>query len=275
MTEVSFVSEAEFAAAQSAAPPRRRARPSAPAAPPAPRPEPSRSSRRPSPRPAEPEAPEQAVAALEPPAPEPDADHAAGGDARPADRGACRRAPGRCSGSSRTRRRRPRRRCGRPRSRCRRRRRAPSRRSSGPRSRRPRRPRRRPRPPPSRRRRRRWRSRPRRGRGRARARPRRARTPQAETVMAALQARGRPGGQRGATPATPPTPATEPTVTPADRADGRRSATSLPVGPPMTGSEKDGLRLAVQRCWNVPAGLRDAQELQGDAGGRARRRTAR
>ncbi len=27
-------------------------------------------------------------------------------------------------------------------------------------------------------------------------------------------------------------------------------------------SEKDGLKLAVQRCWNVPAGLRDAQELK-------------
>ena len=49
------------------------------------------------------------------------------------------------------------------------------------------------------------------------------------------------------------TPPTEPTAS---------AATSLPVGPPLTGSEKDGLRLAVQRCWNVPAGLRDAQELK-------------
>jgi hypothetical protein len=39
-------------------------------------------------------------------------------------------------------------------------------------------------------------------------------------------------------------------------------ATSLPAGPPITGAERDGLRLAVQACWNVPAGLRDAQELR-------------
>ena len=30
----------------------------------------------------------------------------------------------------------------------------------------------------------------------------------------------------------------------------------------MTGSEKNGLKLAVQKCWNVPAGLRDARELK-------------
>jgi hypothetical protein len=40
------------------------------------------------------------------------------------------------------------------------------------------------------------------------------------------------------------------------------ATTSLPVGPPLTGGERDGLKLAVQRCWNVPAGLRDAQELR-------------
>jgi hypothetical protein len=54
--------------------------------------------------------------------------------------------------------------------------------------------------------------------------------------------------------ATPPTP-------PAVTAPTAAAATSLPVGPPLTTGEKDGLRLAVQRCWNVPAGLRDAQEL--------------
>jgi hypothetical protein len=43
---------------------------------------------------------------------------------------------------------------------------------------------------------------------------------------------------------------------------GEAAATSLPVGPPITSAERDGLRLAVQRCWNVPAGLRDAQELR-------------
>jgi hypothetical protein len=30
----------------------------------------------------------------------------------------------------------------------------------------------------------------------------------------------------------------------------------------LTAGEKDGLRLAVQACWNVPAGLRDANELK-------------
>ena len=34
------------------------------------------------------------------------------------------------------------------------------------------------------------------------------------------------------------------------------------MGPPLSNSEKDGLKLAVQRCWNVPAGVRDAQELK-------------
>ena len=34
------------------------------------------------------------------------------------------------------------------------------------------------------------------------------------------------------------------------------------MGPPLSNAEKDGLKLAVQRCWNVPAGVRDAQELK-------------
>jgi hypothetical protein len=77
---------------------------------------------------------------------------------------------------------------------------------------------------------------------------------------------------------TPPTPATETPPTPPSDATIARAiaaavqaaqaeaaaaaATSLPVGPPITAAERDGLRLAVQRCWNVPAGLRDAQELK-------------
>jgi hypothetical protein len=69
---------------------------------------------------------------------------------------------------------------------------------------------------------------------------------QAESVLERLRAR-----QEGATPPTPPTPATE-----------TAASTSLPVGPPITSGERDGLRLAVQQCWNVPAGLRDAQELR-------------
>jgi hypothetical protein len=30
----------------------------------------------------------------------------------------------------------------------------------------------------------------------------------------------------------------------------------------MTAGEKDGLKFAIQQCWNVPAGLREAQELK-------------
>jgi hypothetical protein len=77
---------------------------------------------------------------------------------------------------------------------------------------------------------------------------------QAAAVMAAVQ---QEAARRPETPPTPATPATEPT-----RTEPTAAATSLPVGPPLTNSEKDGLKLAVQRCWNVPAGLRDAQELK-------------
>ncbi len=73
---------------------------------------------------------------------------------------------------------------------------------------------------------------------------------QAEAVLAALQQNATPPS---ATPATKPA-RTQPTAPAA--------ATSLPVGPPMTGAEKEGLKLAVQRCWNVPAGVRDASELK-------------
>jgi hypothetical protein len=59
------------------------------------------------------------------------------------------------------------------------------------------------------------------------------------------------------------TPPTEPTTTaPTPPSEGRAEATSLPSGPPITNSERDGLRLAVQKCWNLPAGLRDAGELK-------------
>jgi hypothetical protein len=83
----------------------------------------------------------------------------------------------------------------------------------------------------------------------------------AEAVMAALKREvEREAARRRAEPqATAATPATQPSITEPTAAS---PATSLPVGPPLTNSEKDGLRLAVQRCWNVPAGLRDAQELK-------------
>lgn len=68
--------------------------------------------------------------------------------------------------------------------------------------------------------------------------------------------------QDAATPPTPPTPPSVTAATPAAGTDGDRPETSLPSGPPITNAEKDGLRLAVQRCWVVPAGLRDASELR-------------
>jgi len=36
---------------------------------------------------------------------------------------------------------------------------------------------------------------------------------------------------------------------------------SVPVGPPLTGGEREGLVLAVQKCWNVPVGLQNADDL--------------
>ncbi|WP_154444446.1 hypothetical protein [Halovulum marinum] len=40
------------------------------------------------------------------------------------------------------------------------------------------------------------------------------------------------------------------------------AAAEVPQGPPLTAGEKDALRLAVQRCWNVPAGLANAEDLR-------------
>ncbi len=36
---------------------------------------------------------------------------------------------------------------------------------------------------------------------------------------------------------------------------------SAPKGPPLTSSERNGLVLAVQQCWNVPVGVQDAGDL--------------
>ena len=98
-------------------------------------------------------------------------------------------------------------------------------------------------------------------RPRPEARPRDA---GAESVMAALKREvAKEVAQRKvepqATPATEPTPATAaPTVTEPTATE----ATSLTVGLPLSNTEKDGLKLAVQRCWKVAAGVRDAQELK-------------
>jgi hypothetical protein len=77
---------------------------------------------------------------------------------------------------------------------------------------------------------------------------------QAEAVLAAVQQ------EAARKPAAAPVP--EPATSPAESRTTSAAATSLPVGPPLSSSEKEGLKLAVQRCWNVPAGLRDAQELK-------------
>jgi hypothetical protein len=76
----------------------------------------------------------------------------------------------------------------------------------------------------------------------------------AEAVMAAV----RQEAARRAAAATPPTPATPPTET----EPTAPTATSLPVGPPLTNAEKDGLKFAIRECWVVPAGLREAEDLK-------------
>jgi hypothetical protein len=37
---------------------------------------------------------------------------------------------------------------------------------------------------------------------------------------------------------------------------------NVPLGPPMTQGEKEGLRFAVQKCWNVPDGIKGAADLR-------------
>jgi hypothetical protein len=79
-------------------------------------------------------------------------------------------------------------------------------------------------------------------------------TPAPPTSQAAIQSAvaAAAAAAAGATPPTQPT-VTQPTAP---------TSSSLPEGPPISASEKDGLRFAIQRCWNVPAGLRDAEELK-------------
>jgi hypothetical protein len=117
-------------------------------------------------------------------------------------------------------------------------------------------------------------------------------TPQPETRITDLPVSARPLGRAGnmarpapepapqataaatppPTPTTTPTPAPAPTPTPAPTpAPSAQPAPSQPTaptqaavaaGPPLTQGEKDGLKFAITQCWNVPAGLRDAQDLQ-------------
>jgi hypothetical protein len=44
-------------------------------------------------------------------------------------------------------------------------------------------------------------------------------------------------------------------------AEAENNKPAVPVGPPLTGGERAGLVLAVQKCWNVPIGLQNADDL--------------
>ena len=74
---------------------------------------------------------------------------------------------------------------------------------------------------------------------------------------------------RGATPPSEPTPPTvtaaTPPSTPPDAS--QETETSLPSGPPITNAEKDGLRLAVQRCWVGARRCARRGRVEGCAGG--------
>jgi hypothetical protein len=123
--------------------------------------------------------------------------------------------------------------------------------------------------------------------------------PQPQTRLTDLPVSSRPLGRAGnmarlapaAAPAPAPAPAAQPTVTaaatpqptppqptppaqtqaptptpappqPAPSQAAAPSQASVAAGPPLTQGEKDGLKFAVSSCWNVPAGLRDAQDLE-------------
>ncbi|MFK5998406.1 MAG: hypothetical protein QM492_09900 [Rhodobacterales bacterium] len=44
-------------------------------------------------------------------------------------------------------------------------------------------------------------------------------------------------------------------------AEAQNNKPVVPLGPPLTGGERAGLVLAVQKCWNVPIGLQNADNL--------------
>jgi outer membrane biosynthesis protein TonB len=64
------------------------------------------------------------------------------------------------------------------------------------------------------------------------------------------------------TPTPTPSPAPAPSSQPAPGQPAAPSQAAVAAGPPLTQGEKDGLKFAISRCWNVPAGLREAQELE-------------
>jgi outer membrane biosynthesis protein TonB len=94
----------------------------------------------------------------------------------------------------------------------------------------------------------------------------------AEPARVAAPAPPRPRPQRvaraaEAEPEPTPEPRTQPAETPAEtpaQAPSRPTATATAPerrGPPLTFSEKDGIRFAIERCWSVPVGLEAAENL--------------
>lgn len=45
------------------------------------------------------------------------------------------------------------------------------------------------------------------------------------------------------------------------KAEAENNKPAVLLGPPLTGSEREGLVFAVQQCWNVPIGLQNADDL--------------
>lgn len=75
-----------------------------------------------------------------------------------------------------------------------------------------------------------------------------------------------PQATAAATPPPTPTPTPAPPAAPSSQASSSQPSAptqgAVAAGPPLTQGEKDGLKFAITQCWNVPAGLRDAQDLR-------------
>lgn len=96
----------------------------------------------------------------------------------------------------------------------------------------------------------------------------------AAEAAAAAKEEPKPEEPKPAKPkAEEPKPATpKPAETPAETGGGETAVAdnapkpsapeTVPMGKPLTGGEKDALRLAVQECWNIPAGLENATDLR-------------
>ena len=100
---------------------------------------------------------------------------------------------------------------------------------------------------------------------------------EAEEVASAVPFRGPPLRPRDLqvpqpTPTPTPTPAAQPQTDPnAAAEDALRQALGtdpvpVPTGPPLTAGEKDGLRVAVSRCWNTGSLSTDALQVTVEVG---------